>query len=94
MTFVDSDDFVEYEMYKKMYKENCDIIISGYYTINENNETHTQILTLKYNNKMDYCNTENGIFNSPWNKLYNREMIKKKQDKIYWKFSYGRRYGV
>lgn len=79
--FVDSDDYIELDMYEKLYnkieQEKCDIVICNYKMFYENSdEVIYKNLNLKFKNttldkmpnlvyKIDY---------SPWNKIYKREL--------------------
>lgn len=78
IAFVDSDDYIESDMYIKMYelaqKKNADLVVCGYYKI-ENN--HKIKVLLKNQEKYDIR-----IFNSPCNKLYSSELVKENKVKF------------
>lgn len=77
--FVDSDDYVELDMYEKLYNEakknELDMVICGSYNVNEN--------TGKKNIELDRMLFEdeykNAFFGRPaaWNKLYKKSIINK-----------------
>lgn len=75
--YVDSDDYVELNMYEELYdkaKENdSDIIICGNNIVYENN--YKKISEINYDNK--YNNFENAFFGkmAVWNKLYKKEIL-------------------
>ncbi len=75
--YVDSDDYVELNMYEELYgkaKENdSDIIICGNNIVYENNSK--KIPEINYDNKFN--NFENAFFGkmAVWNKLYKKEIL-------------------
>lgn len=79
--FVDSDDYVELDMYEKLYnkieQEKCDIVICNYKMFYENCD---EIIYQNLNLKFDKTNLENmpelvnKIDFSPWNKIYKRKL--------------------
>lgn len=77
--FVDSDDFVEYSMYEKMYNkaktEKLDIVVCGNYNVSEDYSKKEEDAFI--NNFSS--NLENAFFGkmAVWNKLYKRDIILK-----------------
>ena len=75
--YVDSDDYVELNMYEELYdkaKENdSDIVICGNNIVYENN--YNKITEINYDNK--YNDFENAFFGkmAVWNKLYKKKML-------------------
>ena len=75
--YVDSDDYVELNMYEELYdkaKENdSDIVICGNNIVYENN--YNKIAEINYDNK--YNDFENAFFGkmAVWNKLYKKKML-------------------
>ena len=75
--YVDSDDYVELDMYEKLYNKaktnNYDIVTCGNYNVSENyeNKIVDNIVTI-YKSK-----TENIIFGkmAVWNKIYKKEIL-------------------
>lgn len=81
IAFVDSDDYIEKEMYKELWdekeKNNSDIVFCGITYINLlNNQKNLSIPKIK--NKFDYFSPKNRIAN-PVNKIFNRKLILKKK---------------
>lgn len=79
--FLDSDDYVEKQHYKKMYdlakKDNADLVVSDFEYDWENNPNK-----ILHKNGLEKVNADNKkcIFLSPlfsWNKLYRRELFSK-----------------
>lgn len=91
ITFVDSDDFVEKDMYEKLYKNmkknDCDIGICSFYYEKENGRIY------KRNSGKNFVKTrdsypfslsyEMGMQGYVWNKLYSRALLLNKNQKIY-----------
>lgn len=80
ITFVDSDDWVDQEMYLDMYlkaeEESLDILICGYKKVDSNNKILLEILPELKNRCKDYMSSKLDYFNSPWNKIYKTSLIK------------------
>ncbi len=80
ITFVDSDDYLEKEMYKSMYniakKDNSDIVVCGFNILDEKYNHLEKVRPAKYLDKMEYFKIKNKCFNSPWNKIYKKELLK------------------
>lgn len=75
--YVDSDDFIEMDMYEKLYtkaKENdFDIVVCGNYCVNEDySSKNIDTFVVKYNTDL-----ENIIFGkmAVWNKIYKRDIL-------------------
>lgn len=79
ITFVDSDDYLECEMYEEMYtigeKNNSDIVVTGFRILDAEYNLVKMIRPITYFNKMDYLKKTNKCLNSPCNKLYKKELI-------------------
>lgn len=83
--FVDSDDYTDVEMYRKLYEkatqENADIVVCGYYGVQEQNGQfrHFQKGNLREFDKSLQENPRLLYMNSTyaWNKLYRRELFMK-----------------
>ena len=81
--FVDSDDYTDIEMYQKLYEkakqENADIVVCGYYGVQEQNGQfrHFQKGNLQEFDKSLQENPRLLYMNSTyaWNKLYRRELF-------------------
>ena len=74
--FVDSDDFVELDMFEKMYnkakQDNSDIVICGSYNVSEDySKKEIDVFVNNYNTDL-----ENAIFGkmTVWNKIYKRNI--------------------
>lgn len=75
--YVDSDDYIELDMYEKLYNKaktkNYDIVSCGNYNVSENdgNKKTDNVLSI-YNNKL-----ENTMFGkiAVWNKIYKKEIL-------------------
>ena len=81
VAFVDSDDYVEENFIQDMLKPNFDLIVSGYKDINcvVNQSKCVKIVNKEYHNnsKEFYIDAFiNECFNSVWNKLYSKKLIK------------------
>ena len=74
--YVDSDDYVELDMYEKMYnkakKEDLDIVICGSYNVTEKGDKEVELDEIKINNKK-----KNALIGrmAVWNKIYKRELL-------------------
>jgi len=74
--YVDSDDYVELDMYEKLYekanKENLDIVVCGSYNVYETGEKIKDLDKIIFSDKK-----KNAFFGRPavWNKLYKKELI-------------------
>ncbi|WP_368275822.1 glycosyltransferase family 2 protein, partial [Coprobacillus cateniformis] len=89
--FVDSDDFIELNMFENLYNEiikyDADVVIDGYIQSNNNKEQIKEFDEFKMftNNRSNhlilndymtsYLNKENNLSMSRWNKLYRRDII-------------------
>lgn len=89
--FVDSDDYIEKDMYKRLFNiasdKNIQISMCGYKEIHLYNDTSIEVKTKLINNKVYYkedinkeiistfCKSNNYGFYSLWNKLYLREWL-------------------
>lgn len=74
--FIDSDDYIDINMYEKMYSkakdENSDIVVCDYYKVY--NSKMKLVKAKKYNDKKDmFIDT----LAAAWNKIYRREMLMK-----------------
>lgn len=82
IAFVDSDDYIEREMYQEMYekawKEDIDIVISGirYHYFNKELLKIREIYPENTKNKIKLLDPKNKIANC-YNKLFKRKMLKK-----------------
>lgn len=80
LTFVDPDDCLEKEMYSTMYNiaknNNLDIIICGFKILDENYNYLEKVEPIRYLDKINYFKIKNKCFNSSWNKLYKKELLK------------------
>lgn len=78
--FVDSDDFIDYTMYEKMYNKikskNYDMVVSDYFVVNDD-ITKKQDSNVKsdLNSKKEIKKIFNIIYPVIWNKLYKREIF-------------------
>ena len=82
IAFVDSDDFIEKDMYKIMYdkakEDNLDILICGIKLLDENYKFLRGITPKKQSKLIDYQKSgEGNCFNSQSNKLYKKSFILK-----------------
>lgn len=78
--FVDSDDFVAFDMYEKLYKkiifENADIAICNYTMIDDNNnETRVSVNVPSATTLLEKPEIINSIDFAPWNKIYKRNLF-------------------
>ncbi len=79
--FVDSDDYVDKNMFEKMYekasKEKLDVVVCDFYKQIENtNQTIKEIIPdFKNTNLKDNSNLLLDINLAPWNKIYKRKLI-------------------
>lgn len=80
--FVDSDDYVEFDMYEKLYNKikdsNSDIVVCDYYQFNT--KKREQVI-VGHNSEFDVSLLENPklineIDYAPWNKLYKKNLFK------------------
>lgn len=78
--YVDSDDFVEKDMYKKLYNKakenNYDIVVCGNYNVSEDYQ-NKNIDAFINNYNTDYTDLENIFFGkmAVWNKIYKRDIL-------------------
>lgn len=81
ISFVDSDDAIEHDMYEKLVKKlensNSDIVVCGYKSVNDNDEIldvyslkGINVDTLERNPKLVHL-----LDYAPWNKLYKRKLF-------------------
>ena len=79
IAFVDSDDYIEQEMYQEMYekakKENLDIVVCGINYINEQTQKIKKSIPINIKEKNDYLYYKNKMAN-PVNKLFKKSLIK------------------
>ena len=79
VAFVDSDDYIEQEMYQEMYekaqKENLDIVVCGINYINEQTQKIKKSIPINIKEKNDYLYYKNKMAN-PVNKLFKKSLIK------------------
>lgn len=77
--FVDSDDYVELEMYEHLYKHlkktESDVVVCDYFEFNEKNKTIKSIVDFKPTNIYENPELINEINSAPWNKLYKKEIF-------------------
>lgn len=75
--FVDADDWIDEEMYLKLYeiKDEADIVICGYRILNEKQEEINKIIPTYCENKEEYIDFKSNYFNSPCNKIYKKSLI-------------------
>lgn len=77
--FVDSDDYVEVEMYEHLYKalnkNKADAVVCDYYQFDETKKLEKKVLDFKATSILEYPNLINEINTSPWNKLYKKELF-------------------
>lgn len=78
VVFIDSDDYVDYNMIEKLYNkiidDNADVIICGNRVVDEKGN----IISCTYPNNFNYSNlTERTIFGNmcAWNKIYKKSLI-------------------
>lgn len=78
IAFVDSDDYIDKEMYQDMYekakKEDLDIVICGLNYINQRTQEIRSSFPKSVNNKRDYLSHKNRIAN-PVNKIFRKEIL-------------------
>ena len=77
--FTDSDDFVEPDMFEKMFlkmtESNADIVICNYNVCNLNSKNKVDIKLPNIVSFDDYPQIINKIDFAPWNKLYKKELF-------------------
>lgn len=77
--FTDSDDFVEPDMFEKMFlkmtESNADIVICNYNVCNLNSKNKVDIKLPSIVSFDDYPQIINKIDFAPWNKLYKKELF-------------------
>lgn len=78
--FVDSDDYVEVEMFEHLYnhlkKTKADIVVSDYYEFDELNRREKKIIDFDVTNIETFPDLINEINTAPWNKLYKKSIFK------------------
>lgn len=83
ITFVDSDDYVEANMYEDMIatleKNNSDIVVCDYYKFNSKKRQEMRCgVNVKFNlSVFDSPKIINNVGYCPWNKVYKTELFKK-----------------
>ena len=86
--FIDSDDYVERNMFEKLYnkakKEESDIVVSGYFIEQEEKIKSYQLGSLEHYNKSIKENPNIFVYGVPylWNKIFRRELITKNNIKF------------
>ena len=79
IAFVDSDDYIDKEMYQEMYekakKENLDIVVCGITYVNQETKKRISSIPSNISKKSDYLIYKNRMAN-PVNKLYRKNIIK------------------
>lgn len=77
--FVDSDDYVELEMYEHLYKHlkktKSDIVVCDYFEFDESNRRTKSVYDFKISSIEKDPKLINKINTAPWNKLYKREIF-------------------
>ena len=80
--FVDSDDYIKYDMFEKLYKKidktKSDIVVCDYeeYYMSNNSYKYVSVVeNIIKNNLYDDTSIINNIDYAPWNKLYKRELF-------------------
>lgn len=85
IAFVDSDDYVEPNMYEimlnKISKDGSDIVICGYNEIYSDTQRKINVHPYYANNKTEIAkfvaeNFNKAIVSSPWNKIFKKKLIK------------------
>ncbi|MGL4652512.1 glycosyltransferase family 2 protein [Cetobacterium sp.] len=81
VAFLDSDDWVDENMYEEMValaeKETADIVICGFKKLDENKKLLSKVEIPKRMSKDDYIDSTTEWFSSPCNKIYRKEIIEK-----------------
>ena len=81
VAFLDSDDWVDLNMYGDMVNEaernKADIVICGFKKIDENFNLLSTVKIDKKNTKNDYIDCTTEWFASPCNKIYRKDILKK-----------------
>lgn len=86
--FFDSDDFVAFDMYEKLYNEaknkNADISVCGYYLVSNENIRSFQNGNMEYYDKSIYESPDIFVYGVPylWNKIFKKEIIDKNNIKF------------
>lgn len=77
--FLDSDDYVESDMYEKMYNEckskNLDIVICDHYIESESSKSVLNFINFDVTSLDDNPNLLLDINLAPWNKIYSRKIF-------------------
>lgn len=77
--FLDSDDYVEPDMYEKMYNEcinkKLDIVICDHFIENNKNNSVMKFIDFKTTNLEEMPNLLLDINLAPWNKIYSRKLL-------------------
>lgn len=80
--FVDSDDFVDLNMFKHLYKKieetSSDIVVCNYkkyYMLNEEYSDINVVKNINFDNIYDDPSIINSIDYAPWNKLYKKDLF-------------------
>lgn len=86
IAFLDSDDWVEEDMYLNMVKEleknQADIVICGIKKIDENKNLLSIVEVPKKNSNSEYTDCTTEWFASPCNKIYRRSLLEKNNIKF------------
>ncbi|MGL5950192.1 MAG: glycosyltransferase family 2 protein, partial [Cetobacterium sp.] len=81
VAFLDSDDWVDENMYEEMVvlaeKEAADIVICGFKKLDENKKLLSKVEIPRRISKDDYTDSTTEWFSSPCNKIYRKEIIEK-----------------
>lgn len=79
IAFLDSDDWVDKNMYKHMLekalKDDADIVICGYKKVNEDNKFLSEVRIEEGLTKKEYIDCKTEWFCSPCNKIYKRDIL-------------------
>lgn len=86
IAFLDSDDWVDTEMYMEMLEEaekkQADIVICGFKKLDENRNLLSTVKVPKKSDKDEYIDCTTEWFSSPCNKLYKKEILDKNNIKF------------
>ncbi|WP_047380312.1 glycosyltransferase [Cetobacterium sp. ZWU0022] len=81
VAFLDSDDWIDENMYKDMVnvaeKERADIVICGFKKLDESGRVLSKVKVPERDDKDSYTDCTTEWFSSPCNKIYKKEMIEK-----------------
>ena len=86
VAFLDSDDWIDENMYKDMFQfaksESAEIVICGFNKLNENGKLLSKVNVSTRDSKEDYTDCTTEWFSSPCNKIYKKDMIEKNNIKF------------